>query len=256
MLDLAPDHAVEIVATPATGAVEQALRFVIDDAGIALIHGPVGTGKCTAVNMALRREELPITEIDLPVSYTAKEVVRWLHDAIAVTNDLNELPIRDLQDDLVEMLNANPRVVAVRNAERLSREAAAHLQWLHDRPGANWPLVLVGAPSSVRAVERDALLRCRVTQTVAVKPLASNDLVATLQSMHPLLFGPGGDLLLEIDSRVCHGVLANWMHFLRIAFYIRDQAIAAGRDAPLLDRTLAKAVLAKMPSFTHARKSR
>lgn len=247
---------VEIVATPATEIVQQSLRFVIEDAGIALVHGAVGIGKRTAVDLALRDEPLAVTKIDLPVSYTAKELVRWLHGLISAPNDLDDLPIRDLQDDLVQMLNTHPRVVVVRNVERLSREAAAHLQWLHDHPGANWPLILVGAPQSLRTVERDALLRCRITQTVHMKPLVSSDLVKTLQSMHPLLFGPGADLLLEIDTRVCHGILANWMHFLKIAFHIRDRAVAAGREAPLLDRTLAKAVISNMPSFSYARSSR
>jgi len=164
--------------------------------------------------------------------------------------------VRDLQDDLVSMLVSQPRVIVVSNAERLSREAAGHLQWLHDRPGAQWPLILEGAPSSVRAVERDAILRCRITQTVTVKPLTGRDLVVALQSMSMLLLGAGGDLLQEIDSRVCHGVLANWIQFLKIAFYIREQAEAAGREMPLLDRTLAKAVIAKMPSFTHSKSSR
>lgn len=256
MLNLMPTDEIRIVGTPTTRAVDQSMRFVIHNAGIGLIHGLVGIGKSTAVDLALEDEALPITSIDLPVSYTAKEVVRWLYDAISATDDLGELPIRDLQDDLVQMLNAHPRVVVVRNAERLSREVAAHLQWLHDRPGANWPLMLIGAPNSVRAVERDALLRCRIAQTVSVEPLRGNDLALALQSMSMLLLGANRDLLLEIDSRVCHGVLANWRHFLDIAFYIRGQAKAAGLDAPQLDRTLAKAVIGKMPSFAHSRNSR
>ena len=68
--------------------------------------------------------------------------------------------------------------------------------------------------------------------------------------MHQMFLGAETDLLTEIDTRVCHGVIRQWARILQIAIHLQERAVANGKTAPVLDRTFAKAVLASLPTIT------
>lgn len=235
-----------LVDTPACKRIATSAGFVVPDGQVCLIHGPVGTGKATALRRYLATQDLPVTWIDLPATFSTKELISWLYDDVAGYPD--DLPVRDLQDDLVRALAQQQRIVVVRYADRLTKEAAGQLQWLHDRPGASWSLFLVGSPGTPETVQRDALLRGCIAQTVQVTPLRGRDLLTALGGIHPLLLGAGSELLTEIDAQVCHGLLSHWARFLHVALTVSARAVAAGHDAPVLDRKLAKATLSLMPT--------
>ena len=48
---------------------------------------------------------------------------------------------------------------------------------------------------------------------------------------------------------MCHGVIRHWSRFLQVAIHLRHPAVANGKNAPVLDRAFAKAVLASLPSI-------
>ena len=238
----------KLVRTPALSRIEAAAALVVPHHEILVVHGEHGTGKNTAVDTYLAGQPHPVIDLELQPRQSSKDIVRWLHDRVVAAD---VLPERDLQDDLVEALAAEQRIVVVRHAHRLSAEAAGQLQWLHARPGHAWSLFLIGGPRTGAAISRDPLLRGAVTATVEVKPLKGDELLGVLQSMHPLFLGAGVELLTEIDSRVCHGLLRNWARFLQHAIHLRDLVTAHGSDAPVLDRRFAKAVVQSLPTTTH-----
>ena len=73
--------------------------------------------------------------------------------------------------------------------------------------------------------------------------------------MHMMFLGADSDRLIEIDTRVCHGVIRHWSRFLQVAIHLRDRAVANGKDAPVLDRAFVKAVLASLPSIMTKKRS-
>jgi hypothetical protein len=239
-------------ATPAVHAVRQTAEYVVPRAEAMIVYGPLGTGRSTAVRAYLENQPLPWHLIDLPLSQNATRINTWLYRATVAHDDL---PLRDMQDDLVDVLAQSPRVIVVRHAERLTAEAAGQLQWFHDRPGAQWSLILIGDTTVGSALQRDPLLAHAITGTVEVRPLTDRDLLPVLQGLHPLLLNADPRLLQAIDNQVCKGNLAYWTRFLDRALWLTDhQPQGTATEAPRLDKHLAQAVIAQLPKSPPHRK--
>ncbi len=233
------------VRTPAFQRIADTAALVVPRHEIALVHGPHSTGKRTALRSWLAGQDLPVARVTLAGTESGRKLLQLLHDQVIAPDDL---PERDLQDDLVESLAARPRIVVIEHTERLTAEAAGQLEWLHGRPGQQAAWFLVGGPQAAKAIGKDPLLWDAICATVEVTPLKGEDLFRALQSMHDLFLGAGPDLLAEIDDRVCHGILGRWSRFLQHAIHLRDRLVATGHDRPVLDRTFTKAVIASMPA--------
>lgn len=238
-----------VVTLPAVHNIKPAVHLAAAYGQTVVVHGGHGTGKYTAVKMALATMNLPTIEFDLEPGMSSKAVVRRLHGALVGHDDVTE---RDLQDDVIEALAAAPRALIVRHADRLTREAAGQLNWLHQHPECRFPLILVGGPGMDRALRAEAHLAGTVVQTVEVKPLAGQDMLTAVQQLHLLLAGAGSELLTQIDKVTCHGVIRHWVTFLQVALFIRSAAIAAGRPAPVLSTELARATIHQMPATIKA----
>jgi hypothetical protein len=233
-----------LVRTPAFARIDRAAEFVVPRQEILLVHGANGTGKRTAVADYLARQPLAHVTLDLDPCRSGRQLVNALHDLVIAPDDL---PLRDQQDDLVQALGEQDRIVVIHHAQRLTTEAAGQLQYLHARPNRRWALILVGDEGTSAVVGRDSLLLDDLAEEVAVTPLKGAELTGALQSMHMLFLGADPALLEEIDSRVCHGNLGRWSRFLQHAIARRDEVVAQGGDSPVLTRTFAKAVLARLP---------
>lgn len=145
-----------IVRTPATQRIEDMAALVVPRHEIALIYGPHGTGKRTALNSWLAGQDLPVARVTLAGNESGRKLLSQLHDQVIAPDDL---PERDLQDDLVEALADQPRIVVIEHTERLTAEAAGQLEWLHGRPGQQAAWILVGGPQAAKAIGKDPLLR-------------------------------------------------------------------------------------------------
>jgi len=243
-----------LVRTPAFDDLAAAADFVVPRSEILVIEGDGGVGKTVLTDEFASRQTLPVSIVELPPRQSSRDMVRWIHAAVSADNDSDELTERDIQDDLTRILSA-PRIVIIRNAHRFSIEAAGQVEWLHSHRATSFSLIIEGGKGTVTAVEREALLRGRIASTIKVQPLQGRHLLDALQNMHEMFLGADSDLLIEIDTRVCHGVLRHWSRFLQVAVHLRDRAIANGKEAPVLDRTFAKAVLAFLPGTMTKKRS-
>jgi hypothetical protein len=232
------------VPTPAFSQIRAAADFIVPRHEVALVYGDHGVGKRTALADYLRNQPLPVTEIELPPTPTSKLVAERLHRAVLGGDDL---PERTLQDELVAALAEQPRIVVVHRVHRLTAEAAGQLEYLLCRPSGKAAVFLVGGTNAIKAVGRDSLLADAVAITVPVERLTGDDLTRTLQAMHTMLLGAGVELLTAIDSTACHGLILNWARFLQHALDLRAKAVANGKDAPVLDRKFARAVMHSLP---------
>ncbi|RYP86866.1 hypothetical protein EKO23_07790 [Nocardioides guangzhouensis] len=225
--------------------------FVVPRGEAMVVYGALGTGRYTAVRSYLETQPLPWHLIDLPPNQNATKINTWLYRE-TITADV--LPLRDMQDDLVEALAEQPRIVVVRHAERLTAEAAGQLQWLHDRPDATWALILIGDSTVGTALQRDPLLAHAITGTVEVRPLADRDMLRVLQDLHPLFLNADPRLLQAIDNQVCKGNLDRWVRFLDRALWLADHQPTDPDQAPRLDKPLAQAVIAQLTKTPPTRK--
>lgn len=239
-----PDGA-NMVTLPAVDKIADSVTLAARYGHAVVVHGPFGTGKYTATRMALDKLHLVPIELDLEPGMSSKAVVRRLHTALIGHDDVAE---RDLQDDVIEALAADTRPVLVRHCDRLTREASGQLHWLHAHPDVAFPLLLVGGPSTGRALRAEAHLAGAVVQTIEVAPLADRELLDAVQSLHPLLLGAGAELLTALDKQVCRGLIRNWVTFLTVALHQRDKIIASGARAPVLGRELAVVTVQAMPT--------
>ncbi|MEY2711038.1 MAG: hypothetical protein RL487_821 [Actinomycetota bacterium] len=243
-----------LVRTPAFDELDNAADFVVARSEILVLDGDGGVGKTVLTDDFATRQAVPVSIIELPPRQTSREMVRWMHQAVCSETDSDELSERDIQDALLRMLT-EPRIVIVRNAHRLSVEASGQLEWLHSHRATSFSLVIEGGMGTVNAIEREALLRGRVASTIRVLPLQGQELLRTLQAMHTLFLGADTDLLTEIDTRVCHGIIRNWARILQSALHLQQRAVANGKAAPVLDRAFAKVVLAELPSLMTRKRS-
>lgn len=240
-------HATKVQATPAVREVALTADYVLPRREVMVVHGAIGTGRATAIRAHLESQPLPWHQVDLSPSQNAIKISTWLYRQVATKADL---PLRDLQDDLVEALAEQDRIIVMRHAERLTNEAAGQLQWLHDHPDTRFALILIGDESVGRAVQRDPLLGHAVTGTVHVKPLTDHVLLRVLQGLHPLFLNADPALLTAIDAQVCHGNLARWIKLLDRAQWLcgHDPKAPVGGHRHL-DKRLAQATIASLPKL-------
>ncbi|MDA8063874.1 MAG: ATP-binding protein [Actinomycetota bacterium] len=236
-----------IVRTSAFDELDDVGAFVVAHSEVLVVDGDHGVGKRTLISDWAGRQTVPVASVSLPPRQSSRDIARLIHAAVTRDAESDEMTERDLQDDLVTLLSS-PGILVIRNAHRLSGEAAGQLEWLHSAAAGGRALVIEGGPGTATAIERDALLRGSVACTLTVQPLKGRELLDVLQQMHMLFLGAEPDLLVEIDTRVCHGLLLHWARFLQVALRLRQRAVSNGRSAPVLDRKFAKAVLAGMPA--------
>lgn len=228
-----------LAVTTATRRVGQSADYVVPSCQAGCITGPSGVGKATALRQALDLRATPTTWVNLPPVYTPKELIQWIY--LDVVGDPEDFPQRDLQDDLIVELAGSGRVVAIGNAERLTREAAGQLEWLHSRsPG--WAMYFLGLPAARARLATEPHLTAALVDAIEVRALSTTELHAALTQIHDL-FTTADRALIDRINQTLEGNLALWVKFLHRALHIRDQAKAAGRPMPPLNVDLARATL-------------
>ena len=235
--------------TPATRRLGESVDFVLPGGLVGCVVGATGVGKSTALRTALEQRGIATTWVDLPAAYSPKDLVQWIYTD--VVGDPEEFTQRDLQDDLTIELAGSTRMVVIGNAERLTKEAAGQLEWLHGRsPG--WALYFVGLPSALARISTEPHLMAALEDTVEIRSLSTAELHSVLPKIHDLFLTADRDLIDRIDA-VLQGNLGLWAKFLRRAMHVRALAEQAGRPVPPLDVDLTRAAL---PGVVGARKPR
>lgn len=228
-----------LARTPATRRIGESSDYVVPASQVGCITGPVGVGKSTALRAVLDRRGTRTTWVDLPAVYSPKDLIEQLY--VGVVGDPEDFPQRDLQDDLTIELAASNQVVVIGNAERLTKEAAGQLEWLHSRsPG--WAMYLVGLPETLKRIATEPHLKAALVDAVEIRPLSTTELHTVLPDIHDLFLAADRALIDGIDKHL-KGNLGLWMKFLHRALHIRTLAEQAGRTVPSLDVDLARAAL-------------
>ncbi len=227
---------VGIVETEGLLLSEQALQYVIANRLLGALTGVSGTGKTFTLEELLRgRADIRVVWIEVQVKPTMLSIARAVALALlgeVPTGSRHELSYR-LQDVLVDQPGGKPLVLVLDEAQRLNRECAEYLRYLHDPHSTRFAMVLAGGNGCWETIRREPMLHSRVHEPVFFKPLGEKALLQMLPNYHAMYEHADPELLLQVDQQRCHGILRDWSAFT---------ASAAQLLAPRGEQTLTSAI--------------
>jgi Cdc6-like AAA superfamily ATPase len=230
---------VGIVETEGLLLSERSLHYVIANRLLGALTGVSGTGKTFTLEELLRgRQDLRVVWIEVQVKPTMLSIAR----AIALQL-LGEIPAGcrhelsyHLQDVLVDQPDGRPLVLIFDEAQRLNRECAEYLRYLHDPHSTHFAMVLAGGNGCWETIRREPMLHSRVHEPVFFKPLSEQALLQTLPNYHAMYRHADPELLLWVNQERCQGILRHWSAFTASAV----QLLTSGEP---LTRAVAATVL-------------
>jgi Cdc6-like AAA superfamily ATPase len=230
---------VGIVETEGLLLSERSLHYVIANRLLGALTGVSGTGKTFTLEELLRgRHDLRVVWIEVQVKPTMLSIARAIAQQLIgeiPTGSRHELSYH-LQDALVDQPDGRPLVVIFDEAQRLNRECAEYLRYLHDPHNTSFAMVLAGGNGCWETIRREPMLHSRVHEPVFFKPLSDHALLQTLPNYHAMYCDAEPELLLWVNQERCRGVLRHWSAFTASA----AQLLSPGEP---LDRSVAATVL-------------
>jgi Cdc6-like AAA superfamily ATPase len=207
---------VGIVETEGLLLSERSLRYVIANRLLGALTGVSGTGKTFTLEELLRgRQDLRVVWIEVQVKPTMLSIA----SAIALQL-LGEIPSGSrhelsyhLQDVLVDQPDGRPLVLIFDEAQRLNRECAEYLRYLHDPHNTSFALVLAGGNGCWETIRRERMLHSRVHEPVFFKPLSDHVVLQTLPNYHAMYRHTEPEMLLWVNQERCRGILRHWSAF-------------------------------------------
>ncbi len=229
---------VGIVETEGLLLSEQALQYVIANRLLGALTGVSGTGRTFTLEELLRgRVDIRVVWIEVQVKPTMLSIARAIALALlgeVPTGSRHELSYR-LQDVLVDQPGGKPLVLVLDEAQRLNRECAEYLRYLHDPHSTRFAMVLAGGNGCWETIRREPMLHSRVHEPVFFRPLSDQAVLETLPNYHTMFGQADPELLLWVNQERCQGILRHWSAFTASAAQLLERR---GED------TLTKAVAA------------
>ncbi|WP_159041935.1 ATP-binding protein [Streptomyces aureus] len=175
-----------LVSTRQVAGVVEAVGHTVAARGIGCVYGDTGLGKTVAVEQALHLlpARVPVWRAVVGVRPGLPQVRAALCEALGLPSGSLTHRAGPADQALAEVL-AEPGVLFLDDAQRLSPPVLDYLRQLWDLPGCAAALVLCGAGSE-RALARAAAMRSRVLTWHQVSRLDTQDVPRTLGLFHPV----------------------------------------------------------------------
>jgi len=238
-LHLAGLDDVGIVRTRHLRMTEKVLESAVTHGEIILVYGDPGLGKTLSVAHLVEAHEVPHLWVQVAPKPSPKEVVVQLLKGIEGKFPSRGETLYEMSDRLIELLDDQPRIVVLDEAQNFTKVGIDQLRYIYDRSAAGFPLVLVGGASTNRVIGADPQLSDRVAGRVAFRPLADTELIGVLRQYHPYLGDADPGLIFDLNGKWARGMFRRWSKILK-----EGRSLAGG--AGVLDEKTARAVLAKI----------
>jgi hypothetical protein len=232
---LPPD--VDVYDTPQIRWLRQMLANTWRQYPIVVLEGPSGSGKTTACGVieamftrqarALGADSpvppMPVHRLEILSGDTQRQVIAKMF--MAVTGAPKPQGTRgDMEHLMQPALTSRPRIIILDEAQ-FRPEVLEVFRGLHGLAGTQWTWVISGVDITARMHE---MLATRVQRTVLFHRL-DNDLLPTLDHLHPVLARTPRWLLRRIDRTICRGNFRRWAQYLEACLPREDDA---GLDEP------------------------
>jgi hypothetical protein len=229
-----------LVSTRQVAAVVEAVGHTVAARGIGCVYGDTGLGKTVAVEQALHLlpGRVPVWRAVVGVRPGLPQVRAALCEALGLPSGSLTHRAGPVDQALAEAL-AEPGVLFLDDAQRLSPPVLDYLRQLWDAPGCAAALVLCGAGSE-RALARAAAMRSRVLTWHQVSRLGTGDVPQTLGLFHPVWEDADQADLVAADEQTARGNFRTWAKITShvCAARSREPGTRVGRDA--IDRACAR----------------
>jgi DNA transposition AAA+ family ATPase len=229
---------VGIIETEGLLLSERSLQYVIANRLLGALTGVSGTGKTFTLEELLRgRRDIRVIWIEVQVKPTMLSIARAI--AIALIGEVpsgsrHELSYH-LQEVLVDQGDGKALVLVFDEAQRLNRECAEYLRYLHDPHNTRFAMVLAGGDGCWETIRREPMLHSRVHEPVFFRPLSDTAVLQMLPNYHAMYRKADPELLPWVNQERCRGILRHWSAFT---------ASAAQQLASTQERVLSKAIAA------------
>ncbi|QXE32922.1 ATP-binding protein [Streptomyces sp. GMY02] len=204
------------------------------------MYGDTGLGKTVAVEQALHLlpGRVPVWRAVVGVGPGLPQVRAALCEALGLPSGSLTHRAGPADQALVEAL-AEPGVLFLDDAQRLSPPVLDYLRQLWDSPGCAAALVLCGAGSE-RALARAAAMRSRVLTWHQVSRLDPEDVPRTLGLFHPVWEDADPAGLVRADEQTARGNFRTWAKITSHVCAARGRDPGAGVDRDAIDQACAR----------------
>ncbi|MBT3155399.1 ATP-binding protein [Streptomyces sp. CHD11] len=204
------------------------------------VAGDTGLGKTVAVEQALHLlpGRVPVWRAVVGVGPGLPQVRAALCEALGLPSGSLTRRAGPADQALVEAL-AEPGVLFLDDAQRLSPPVLDYLRQLWDSPGCAAALVLCGAGCE-RALARAAAMRSRVLTWHQVSRLDAEDVPQTLGLFHPVWEDADPVDLVRADEQTARGNFRTWAKITSHVCAARGRDPGAGVDRGAIDQACAR----------------
>lgn len=231
----------QVVPTEQFARVRRLVRDLLDEMGLAVIHGPASSGKTFATEVALALEaSLDVVWLVFPTRRTTPQ--QMLRAILAkATNAQYEYRLYELIDVAREELATRPRLVVIDESHLLPWGCIDLLRHLWDDEATRFALLLVGGDGCWELLSQDPMLVSRFTGEHAARPMTADELLRYLPRFHALYGSADETVVRWVDSNFAHGGYREWTKFTA-------RAVAAlGDDGTQLTTALAAQLVSRLP---------
>jgi DNA transposition AAA+ family ATPase len=229
-----------LVSTRQVAAVAEAVGHTVAARGMCCVYGDTGLGKTVAVEQALHLlpGRVPVWRAVADVAPGLPQLRASLCEALGLPSGALPLRAGPASRALIRAL-AEPGVLFIDDAQRLTPPLLDYLRQLWDAPGCAAALVLCGAGSE-RALARASALGSRVLTWHQVGRLEPSQVPQTLTLFHPVWAQADPDDLARADEQMAGGNFRTWAKITSHVYAARERGPARRVDRELIEQACAR----------------
>ncbi|MFE1177499.1 AAA family ATPase [Streptomyces sp. NPDC058773] len=228
------------MSTRQVAGVVEAVGHTVAARGMCCVYGDTGLGKTVAVEQALHLlpGRVPVWRAVAGVAPGLPQLRASLCEAFGLQS--GALPHRGgpASQALMRAL-AEPGVLFLDDAQRLTPPLLDYLRQLWDAPGCAAALVLCGAGSE-RALARAPALRSRVLTWHQIGRLEASGVRQTLSLFHPVWAQADPNDLARVDEQMARGNFRTWAKITSHVYAARERDPARCVDRELIEQACAR----------------
>lgn len=216
-----------------------AIEDALEARAMACVHGPAGLGKTFAAEHALASSGAEVAWVAFPNHPTPRQIADGL--LVKLSGERVRGSRFRITEALLDLLDRDPLLIVVDEAQNLNRDCIEYLRHLHDHDRSSFALILIGGDGCWEVLSREPMLRSRIYRRVVFRRLSEREILEVIPRYHSLYREADPELILLINEECGKGEFRNWASFTRSA-----AALVTRRNSKGIDEAIARNVFSLM----------